>query len=653
MLFGASPAGTSSNPQPSLTSLSPTSATAGAAAQTLIINGTKFLSTSTVTYNKAAHTATYVSSTQLKITLSTSDQATAGTYAVVVTNPTPGGGASNSMIFTVDNSKPTITSLSPTSATAGAAAQTLIIDGTKFLSTSTVTYNKTAHTATYVSSTQLKIALSTSDQATAGTYAVVVTNPTPGGGASNSMIFTVDNSKPTITSLSPTSATAGAAAQTLIIDGTKFLSTSTVTYNKTAHTATYVSSTQLKIALSTSDQATAGTYAVVVTNPTPGGGASNSMIFTVDNSKPTITSLSPTSAVAGAAAQTLTINGTNFLSTSTVFYGEVLHTATLVSSTQLTITLSASNQALGGNYKVEVVNPRPGGGASNLVNFAVDNLAPTITSLSPTSAVAGAAAQTLTINGTNFLSTSTVSYHGVLHTPALVSSTQLKITQSTSDLATAGNYPVVVTNPWPGGGASKVNFVVTGPLAVLSPTSFTFASQPATTSSSPEHFTLSNTGNDTLTIASIGFSGTNAGDFIQNTTCVATLAANTTCTIAVVFTPPASGGRSGTLVVTDNSGNVAGTTQSSTLTGTGLHDVVLAWTASPTNGVSGYDIFRGTTSGGESTAPLNSSRVNATSYVDTNVAAGTTYYYVVTAVASNGTTQSSGSNEASATVPSP
>ncbi|HMD83309.1 MAG TPA: choice-of-anchor D domain-containing protein, partial [Terriglobia bacterium] len=129
------------NPQPSLTSLSPASAGAGAAAQTLTINGTNFLSTSTVTYNGVAHTPTWVSSTQLTITLSTSDQATAGTYAVVVTNPAPGGGTSNSVSFAVNNALPTTTTLSPTSATAGAAAQTLTINGTNFLSASTVTYN--------------------------------------------------------------------------------------------------------------------------------------------------------------------------------------------------------------------------------------------------------------------------------------------------------------------------------------------------------------------------------------------------------------------------------------------------------------------------------------------------------------------------------
>ena len=188
---GSSSPPPTSNPAPSITSLSPSSATVGAAAQTLTINGTNFMSSSTVTYNRVAHTATYVSSTQLTTPLSASDQATAGTFAVVVTNPAPGGGASNFMNFTVNDPVPTITSLSPASATAGAAAQTLTINGRNFLSSSTVTYNGVAHSAAYVSSTLLTISLTANDQATAGSYAVVVTNPSPGGGPSNSLSFAV------------------------------------------------------------------------------------------------------------------------------------------------------------------------------------------------------------------------------------------------------------------------------------------------------------------------------------------------------------------------------------------------------------------------------------------------------------------------------
>jgi titin len=89
------------------------------------------------------------------------------------------------------------------------------------------------------------------------------------------------------------------------------------------------------------------------------------------------------------------------------------------------------------------------------------------------------------------------------------------------------------------------------------------------------------------------------------------------------------------------------------LSGTGTHDVILSWTDSPTSAVVGYNVYRGTTPGGESSTPLNSTPVNGATYTDVNVTAGVAYYYVVTAVASNDVTQSAASNEAAASVPSP
>jgi hypothetical protein len=86
---------------------------------------------------------------------------------------------------------------------------------------------------------------------------------------------------------------------------------------------------------------------------------------------------------------------------------------------------------------------------------------PTITSLSPASAQAGSSAQVLTINGTGFTPSSTVTFHGVSHAATFINSGQLTITLSASDLATAGSFPVVMTNPAPGGGTSApVSFTV-------------------------------------------------------------------------------------------------------------------------------------------------------------------------------------------------
>jgi hypothetical protein len=98
--------GTGANPMPSLASLSPASAIPGSTAQTLTLNGTGFVSSSTVTYNGAGHAATRVSATQLTIQLSAADQASAGMFPVVVTNPAPGGGSSTAVNFTVNLAVP-------------------------------------------------------------------------------------------------------------------------------------------------------------------------------------------------------------------------------------------------------------------------------------------------------------------------------------------------------------------------------------------------------------------------------------------------------------------------------------------------------------------------------------------------------------------
>ncbi len=94
----------------------------------------------------------------------------------------------------------------------------------------------------------------------------------------------------------------------------------------------------------------------------------------------------------------------------------------------------------------------------------VSNPLPAVTSLSPATVAAGSQVQSLYVNGTNFLSTSTVTYNGTLHNSSLQNPTQIQIALAPNDVAATGSYPVVVTNPSPGGGSSApMNFsVVTG-----------------------------------------------------------------------------------------------------------------------------------------------------------------------------------------------
>ena len=184
----------------------------------------------------------------------------------------------------------------------------------------------------------------------------------------------------------------------------------------------------------------------------------------------------------------------------------------------------------------------------------------------------------------------------------------------------------------------------------LSTSSLAFGNLPVDITSASQTVTLNNTGGAALSITSISITGANATDFAQANTCNSSVAAGGNCTIAILFTPSATGTRAASLSIADNA---SGDPQTVSVSGTGTHDVILAWTASATPGVLGYNLYRGTTSGGESSAPLNSTPMEGATYTDENVTAGAKYYYVVTAVASNGVTLSEDSNEAAATVPSP
>jgi hypothetical protein len=100
-------------------------------------------------------------------------------------------------------------------------------------------------------------------------------------------------------------------------------------------------------------------------------------------------------------------------------------------------------------------------------------------------------------------------------------------------------------------------------IAGLAPSSLTFASQTLGTTSAAQTITLTNSGDATLNITSIAASG----DFAQSNNCTAVLATSSSCSINVTFTPNATGTRSGTLTIADDS--LTGSPQTASLSGTG------------------------------------------------------------------------------------
>ncbi|MGH9801728.1 MAG: IPT/TIG domain-containing protein, partial [Blastocatellia bacterium] len=181
------------NPVPALTSLSPNNGLVGSGSLTLTVNGSNFVPTSVVRWGGANRATAFVSNSQLTASIPASDLASAGTINVTVFNPAPAGGVSNALPFTVSppNPVPAITSLNPNTAVEGSAAFTLTINGSGFVATSTVRWDGQNRQTEFVSATQLRAQIQSSDLIGTGQASVTVFNPAPSGGTSNVSPFNI------------------------------------------------------------------------------------------------------------------------------------------------------------------------------------------------------------------------------------------------------------------------------------------------------------------------------------------------------------------------------------------------------------------------------------------------------------------------------
>ena len=341
-VFNVTFSGTTNN-APTITTLSPTFAAAGGAAFPLTVNGTNFVSGATVNFGANTPVTTFVSATQLTAAITAAEIATAATIGVTVTNPA-GGGTSNSVSFTINAANTgTFTVTVPAAAQIITAGNTLMVPVTVTPAggfTGGVTVNCTnlppgvtcnGGAAFVINVTNANPAVGQLPIAVLGPSTVFTASAMPernalpgaaskglvivGAGTGFAALFLLflpgrkrlraalglglvcvislalgcgggyggggtNNSTPTVSSITPTSATAGGPAFTLTVNGTNFVSGSVVNFGGSAKTATYASTTQLMAAITAADIANAGSVAVTVTNP--GGGTSNSVNFTVN-----------------------------------------------------------------------------------------------------------------------------------------------------------------------------------------------------------------------------------------------------------------------------------------------------------------------------------------------------------------------------------
>ncbi|HEY5328517.1 MAG TPA: choice-of-anchor D domain-containing protein [Acidobacteriaceae bacterium] len=136
-----------------------------------------------------------------------------------------------------------------------------------------------------------------------------------------------------------------------------------------------------------------------------------------------------------------------------------------------------------------------------------------------------------------------------------------------------GNYSATVTiADNVAGSPQTVTLTGTGtavptPTLAFSPGGLTFTATNVGTTSASQSVAITNNGNAALAISSITLSGGTTSAFAQTNTCGSSVAANTSCSVYVTFTPATTGSLSSSVVVTDNA---TGSPQSFSVTGTGV-----------------------------------------------------------------------------------
>ena len=489
-------------PTPSLSSITPNSTAAGSPALTLTVQGT-VLPCSLVQWVSSSNVTTLLPTTYvvptgggapfLTAVVPASDLAGAATTQTAqVSAINPGGTPSSSLPFTI--MPPTVTSLSSsttssnTTPSCSPSVVTLTVTGTNFVNGSLVDWVINPPPAlpsvlatTFVSSTQLTATIPVSDIASAGTVNIQVSNF---GAVSNTLPFTVSASSPpapTITSISPATATAGTSGATLTATGTNLLPCSVVQWTSggvtTQLATTYVSSSptspaQLSAVVPAADIASVGTAQVAVASPASSTNTSNSVSFPIV--LPTITSLSASTTSSNSTPYcsqtgfTLTVNGTGFASGLVVNWNGSPRQTTFVSATQLTAAITAADTAFLGTGAAAVAITVTGSGPgtnSNSLKLPVTALAtgatlpsPAINSISPMNAAMEALTGPpipLTVNGSNLSPCSAVQWNGAsLPTAIFIGTNGIATFIPAANLTAVGTDQVSVATPAPGGGTS-------------------------------------------------------------------------------------------------------------------------------------------------------------------------------------------------------
>jgi hypothetical protein len=579
--------------------------------------------------------------------------AISGATAASYTTPATTSADNNSQFtVTVSNSVSSVTSSAavlsvslPPAISAQPASRTVTMGQAATFSvaatgTGTLTYQWKKNGAAISGATAASYTTPATTKSDNGTQFTVTVTDTAGSVTSGAAILTV-NIPPSITS-QPTSQSVTAGQSATFSVGATGTATLTYQWKKGgvaiggATAASYTTP-----ATTSSDNATQ--FSVTVTNSF--GTATSSvatLTITAAPVAPSITSqpVSKTVTAGQTAAFSVTATGTG-----TLTYQWKKNGAAISGATSSSYTTPATTASDNGAVFTVTVTGTSGNVTSSGATLTV-NAAPSITAQPASKSVLTGQTATFSVTATG---TATLTYQWKKGGTAISGATSASYTTPATTSADNGaQFTVTVSNGAGSVTSNAATLTVSASTAILnaSTASLNFSSvNIGSKSSLPVTFT--NNGNSNVTVSNVSLSG--AGYTVSGVQTGSILTPGQAATMSVTFAPATAGSLPGSVTVTSNASNSPATV---TLSGTGVqaapHSVSLTWTAS-TSTVTGYNVYRATVSGGPYTK-MNSSVIAATSYVDSAVTAGQTYYYVVTSVDSGGV-ESANSVEVSALVP--
>jgi hypothetical protein len=537
-----------------------------------------------------AATVSGTSNTAVTWSASGGTVSTAGLY----TAPSSPGSYSVTATSVADSSKfasATVAVASPISVTVAPTSANLLTGGQQQFTATVSGTSNTAVTWTASGGTVSTAGLYTAPSSP-GTYTVTARSVADSSKFANA---TVTVASPISVTVSPTSAnltTGGQQQFTATVSGT---SNTAVTWTASGGT---VSTAGLYTAPSSP-----GTYTVTATSVAD---SSKLASATVTVASPISVTVAPTSAnllTGGQQQFTATVSGTSSTAVTWTASGGTVSTAGLYTA-----------PSSPGTY---TVTARSVADSSKFANATVTVASPISITVSPTSAnllTGGQQQFTAYISGTSNTSVSWSASGGIINSAGLYTAP-----------ATAGTYTVQATSSADSTKSASASVVVTVPSVSVTIT--------PTSTSMPERWqqqfiaTVAGTSNTAVTWAVTSGAGTISSSGL--------------------YTAPAA---AETDMVTVTSQADTTKSASATVSIVPPHSVSLTWSPSASSGVTSYNVYRGTVSGGPYTR-LHTG-VITTTYTDSNVQSGTTYYYVTTAVDSSGA-ESAYSNEAQANIPMP